>query len=82
MKIYRECSLTGFEPWSGAKETFEALTYEQLEQLEPILENLFPDGASATELNDLLWFEEDTIAEWLGFENFESLKKFNDEEEG
>lgn len=81
MKIYRECSLTDFEPWSGAKETFKTLTYEQLEQLEPILEALFPDGASETEINDLFWFEEDYIAELLGFEDWEALERFNNGEE-
>ena len=84
MKIYRECSLTDFEPWSGGADRYKVLTYEQLKQLEPILEDLFPDGASETEINDLFWFEEDYIAELLGFEDWEALERFNngeDEEE-
>lgn len=57
MKIYRECSLTYFEPWAGAVDRYNVLTYEQLEQLDPIFEELFPDGADETEINDLFWFE-------------------------
>lgn len=80
MKIYRECSLTDFEPWSGGADRYNVLTYEQLEQLEPIFEELFPDGASETEINDMFWFEDDTIAEWLGFEDWEALEHFNNGE--
>lgn len=45
---------------------------------------MYPDGMSETELNDLLWFEDDTIAEWLGFEDWEALERLNngEEEEG
>lgn len=81
MKIYHECSLTDFEPWSGGADRYNVLTYEQLEQLEPIFEEIFPDGADETEINDLFWFEEDTIAEWLGFEDWEALERFNFEGE-
>lgn len=81
MKIYRECSLTDFEPWSGGADRYNVLTYEQLEQLDPIFEELFPDGADETEINDIFWFEADKIAEWLGFESWEALERFNDGEE-
>lgn len=81
MKIYKEDSLHNFEFWSGARDRAEVLTYEQMEQVENILEELYPDGADETEINDLFWFEEDTIAEWLGFENFEKLEKYNNGED-
>lgn len=81
MKIYRECSLTDFEPWSGGADRYNVLTYEQLEQLEPIFEELFPNGASETEINDTFWFEDDTIAEWLGFSDWEALERYNNGEE-
>ena len=81
MKIYKECSLTDFEPWSGGADRFKVLTYEQLESLELMFEELFPDGVSETEINDIFWFEEDTIAEWLGFSDFEALERHNNGEE-
>ena len=81
MKIYTETSLTNFEFWSGAKDTVKYLTYDELEQIESILEDVYPDGMSDTEINDLFWFEEDLIAEWLGYGDFEELMHRDDEEE-
>lgn len=81
MKMYRECSLTDFEPWSGAKYAYNILTHEQLGELEQNLGCIYPDGIDETELNDLFWFEEDTIAEWLGFKDWEALERFNNGEE-
>ena len=80
MKIYSETSLHNFEFWSGAVDTAKALTYEQLDTIECILEDLCPDGMSDTEINDLFWFEEDTIAEWLGFSSWENFEAGIDRE--
>lgn len=81
MKIYTENRLENFDAWSGGADTLCTLTHDQCEQLENIIDEIYPDGLSATELNDLLWFEEDTIAEWLGFEDWEALERFNNGEE-
>lgn len=81
MKIYRECNLTSFEPWSGAVDRYKVFTYEQLEELEPILEDMNPDGMSETELNDLFWFEEDYLAQLLGFSDFEEMERRNKQKE-
>ena len=69
MKIFREESLRDFDFWSGAATNAEELDYDQLDELESILEDIYPNGISATELNDLMWFDFDTIKEWLGIEN-------------
>ena len=75
MKIYSEKSLaTNFEFWSGAVQTVNELTTRELNTIEQTLEELYPDGMSETEVNDLFWFEEDTIAEWLGYECWEHLE--------
>ena len=67
MKIYYELDLETFEAWSGAKSTLERIREEGLcSTLENILEDLYPDGMSDTELNDLLWFDSDSVYEWLG----------------
>lgn len=66
MKIYSEKSLRNFEFWSGAKENASELTSAQLDEVENILEDMYPDGMSETEINDLFWFDFDTIKEWLG----------------
>lgn len=69
MKIFKEESLRYFDFWSGAKENAKELSGEQLDNLESILEDAYPDGIDATTLNDMMWFEFDTIKEWLGIED-------------
>ena len=71
MKIYSETSLVSFNFWSGAKDNAEELTSEQLEQIEAELEELYPDGMSETELNDLFWFDIDWLKELVGIEEEE-----------
>lgn len=69
MKITSDLNLRNFDFWSGAKD--HEFTYEELEQIEFILEDIYPDGMTDTQVNDLFWFEEETLCEWLGidFEN-------------
>lgn len=75
MKIYKEDSLSNFEWWGGAVSTAQRIWdecgSEGFEQLETVLEDLYPDGIDETALNDLLWFETDTVYEWLGIDNEE-----------
>lgn len=74
MKIYTEDSLRSFGFWCGARDRAEHLTDEQLDQLEACLEELYPDGMSETQVNDIMWFEEDFVAECLGFGSWEELE--------
>lgn len=73
MKIFEEKSLIDFEFWSGAKDTVKYLTDDDLEQIENILNTEYPDGIGETELNDFFWFENDFIAEMLGYSSFDKL---------
>lgn len=73
MRVYAEKSLFDCEFWAGGLDTFNALLPHELQEVENILDDLFPDGLSETELNDLFWFDCDTIAEWLGFESFDEI---------
>ena len=73
MKIYSEKSLNEFDFWSGAKDTVKYLTEDEINLIESILEDCFPDGMSETEINDFFWFENDTIAEWLGYSSFDDI---------
>lgn len=73
MRILREIPLSEFPFWSGAKETAGWLTEEDFEVLERVL---FEDELyTETEINDIFWFGEDTIARCLGYENWESLTR-------
>lgn len=78
MKIYSEESLRYFHFWSGGATNAEELDYDQLDELESILEDMYPDGMSATELNDLMWFDFDTVKEWLGIEDSEDEDEFDE----
>lgn len=72
MKITYELDLERFEAWSGAKDTLDRIQHEgKCEELENILDELYPDGMTETELNDLLWFDSETVYEWLGIDNDE-----------
>ena len=81
MKVYTEQSLKDFEFWSGARDRAKYLTDDQFDTIETILEDAYPDGMTDTEINDFFWFEEDTIADWLGYNSFEELMEESDSEE-
>ena len=69
MKVHTEISLVNFDAWSGAKETKETIIDNDKENdFESLIEELYPDGLTDTQLNDILWFEEDWIFENLGIE--------------
>lgn len=60
--------------WSGAQDTIDHLTNNEIKTVLDILEDAyFEDPLTLTQLNDFFWFERDTIAEWLGYDNFEEL---------
>lgn len=81
MKIYAEKSLRDFEFWGGAEYTRNNLTLGEIDTIECVLEEIYPDGASETTINDIFWFEEDWIAEMLGFEDWEALERDHNGEE-
>jgi hypothetical protein len=67
MIVTKNIDLKNFKFWSGAKHLAEALTQEELEQIEFCLEDFFHDKTpSETEINDLFWFEEDFICKLIG----------------
>jgi gas vesicle protein len=74
MKVYDDISLRNFQPWSGAVDNFNSLSYEELDQIEATLEELYPDGISETTINDLFWFDFETICEWLGIKTEYEIK--------
>ena len=85
MKIYTEQSLADFKFWSGAETTAQRIWEEQgsegFDQLEAILEDLYPDGIDETDLNDSLWFDADTVYEWLGIDDEEEEDEEDDDDE-
>ena len=67
MKISMELSLREFEAWAGGKTTKkEIIRAGKVDEFEALIEELYPDGIDATQLNDILWFDVDWIYETLG----------------
>ena len=76
MTITYELDLNRFEAWSGAKDTLERIQREgKCGLLEQILEDAYPDGMTETELNDLLWFDSESVYEWLGIRSEEQIER-------
>lgn len=68
MKLYID--IENYEPWAGAKDTYETIVYhDKLDELDCLITNMYPDGLSMTELNDILWFDSDWVLEQLGIED-------------
>ena len=75
MTITYELDLNSFKAWSGAKDTLDRIQREgKCAELENILEELYPDGMTETELNDLLWFDSESVYEWLGIRSEEQIE--------
>jgi hypothetical protein len=75
-------SLNEFEPWSGAVSTWELIVEaDKVDALDFMLEDLYPEGITSTELNDLLWFESDWVLDMLGIDESE-VEAEEDKEEG
>lgn len=76
MKMLTYINLKDFPFWSGARDIIKFLTEEDFQKIETGLEE---DMAAAgeilteTEINDIFWFETDTIAEILGYEDYEDF---------
>ena len=77
-----ETSLADFPAWSGAVHTLDVLIEKDLcDTVEACLVDVLGEYPTDTEINDMLWFETDAIAEWCGFSSWEALEYGEEEEE-
>ena len=81
LMIVTETDLTDFEFWSGARDRARCMTDDELRTVANYLCELYPEGMSDTAINDFFWFEEDTIAEWLGYDSFDEIYNRDDMDE-
>ena len=88
MKYICECSLENFGAWSGGNDTLETLKEKgDCDAVESLIEELSSCGEEPwtdTQVNDFLWFDRDTIAQHLGYsdwDEYEYGKEKDDEEE-
>ena len=77
---------SNFKPWSGAVDTWNELEkWDKIDLLEQILDDTYYNEEageavlSETELNDLLWFEPETVYEWVGLYYNDETGEVSDE---
>ena len=59
-----------YQPWAGAIDTYALIDMNnKLDELDNLITELYPNGLSMTELNDILWFESDWVLAQLGIED-------------
>jgi hypothetical protein len=72
MKIISEKSIAEFEAWSGAINTKDQIIEAgKADEFDAYIEDLYPNGIDETTLNDILWFDCDSILQELGIEEDE-----------
>ena len=72
MTIKTETNLRNFKTWSGATDTKKIILDAGIEEeFEILIDELYSNGLSDTELNDILWFDSDWILESLGIKEEE-----------
>ena len=77
MKVYSEVDIRDFEFWEGGKYVADVFSEDDLEEIQDRLEELYPDGMSDTELNDLFWHDEDAYDEaYWDDEIYENEKEY------
>lgn len=70
-----------YEPWEGAINTFDAIqAADKLDELEQLVDDMYPDGINKTELNDLLQFEADWVYSMLDMPNPDAEEDVEEEE--
>lgn len=76
--ITEEISLRDFPFWGNAEMVSSYLTEDEFEMIEDFLNESYPGGIDKTDLNDFFAFDEDTIAQWLGYDDFDALREDRD----
>ncbi len=65
--IIDNLSITDFDAWSGAKDTKQTIIDNDKEnEFDNLIEDLYPDGLTDTQLNDILWHDSNWVFEMLG----------------
>ena len=66
MTIQTEIKLRDFDFWHGGATNASKLTPEELDALETYLDCINEGVMTATEVNDFIWFDEETYLPLLG----------------
>lgn len=76
MEYKIETSLHDFQAWSGGKDTLDVLIEKgDCQEVEELIESVFLEqDVTDSDINDFLWFERDTIAEHLGYPDWDAYE--------
>lgn len=81
--IHEDMSITSFEAWSGGEDTKAKILEENKEdEFDALIEEIYQDGLTATELNNILWHDYKWVFEQLGIEEEEEEEEESEETEG
>lgn len=76
MEYKVESSLWDFPAWSGGKDTLDTLKEKNdVDAVEALIDGMGLEDATDTDINDILWFERDAIAECLGYKDWEAYEE-------
>lgn len=76
MIIRKEIALRDFEFWSGGADRANQCSAEELDTLEQFFEETEPEeGWTDTDINNMFWFEFDTLAQYLGYKDEEDFDR-------
>mgnify|MGYP006896548157 FL=1 len=65
--INDDVSISEFDGWCGANETRDAIVMAGKEdEFDELINDMYPDGITETQLNDILRFEADEVLDSLG----------------
>ena len=82
MKVIHDIMLSNFDAWGGATGTVDKILDANKEnEFDDLINEIYPDGIDQTELNDLLWHDEDWILSSLRIEDEEDDDDEEPEEE-
>lgn len=83
MEYKVETSLYDFPAWLGGRDTLDTLIDRgDCQEVEDLIETVFLEqDATDEDINDFLWFERDTIAEHLGYTDWESYEDGKEDDE-
>lgn len=87
MKVTYEFDLADFKAWAGGADTLEKIRHFDVEhdgamdEAQQYIEERLGDEATETEVNDMLWFEDDEILEAIGYSDEDTVDKDGYEEE-
>lgn len=61
------CDFDDYSPWSDAVDTYDKIyNADKMEELEALLEDEFPEGATMADINDMLWHDSEYVLSALG----------------